>query len=292
MRRAAQYDGRAGGRGELRIDAHQHFWRYDAREYGWMDERMGSLRRDFLPQHLTPVRAGVGFEGSVAVQARSSEGETRWLLELADGDARIVGVVGWVDLCAPAVDAALARFAAHPRCVGMRHLVHDEPDVEFMLRPDFLRGLGRLAAHGLAYDLLLRPGHLPVAAEVVALHPEQRFVLDHIAKPRIAEREVAPWADDLRRLARFGNVTCKLSGLVTEADWRRWKPSDLTPYLDVALEAFGPERCMIGSDWPVCTLAGGYADVMAVVVDHVAGLTPDEREQVLGGTCARVYRIP
>ena len=275
----------------MKLDAHQHFWVYEAAEYDWMDERMGALHRDFLPRDLEREQLPLGFDGSVAVQARSHIEETRWLLELAEVDPRVRGVVGWVDLCAPDVTDSLERFAAHPKCVGMRHVVHDEPDLEFMLRPDFLRGLEALGRAGLVYDPLLRPLHLPVAREVVGRFPDLRFVVDHVAKPRVAERVLSPWDADLRELASFENVLCKLSGLLTEAEWTDWKPGDFEPYLDVVLEAFGPDRCMIGSDWPVCTLAGSYSDAMRVVIDYVEKLAPDERDAILGGTCTRAYGL-
>ena len=275
----------------LRIDAHQHFWVYNEADYGWMDERMGRLRRDFLPGDLAREQAALAFDGSVAVQARSTLEETAWLLELADADERIRGVVGWVELCSPEVSEQLDLFAAHPKCVGMRHLVHDEPDVEFMLQPEFLHGLEKLDSYGLVYDLLLRPPHLPIARRVVERFPNQRFVLDHMAKPAIAEQRFSPWDEDLRRLARCENVSCKLSGLVTEAEWNGWKPRDFAPYLEIVLDAFGSERCMVGSDWPVCTLAGEYSEVMKLVIDWISQLSASEQAAILGETCSRVYGL-
>jgi L-fucono-1,5-lactonase len=275
----------------MRIDSHQHFWRYEPAQYPWIGERMGVLRRDYLPGELEPLLRASGFEGTVAVQAQQAAAETDWLLELAERHAFIRGVVGWVDLCAANVDEALERYAARPKLVGVRHIVHDEPDDDFLLRPDFRRGVGRLRAHGLVYDLLLFPKHLPRAVTLVAELPEQPFVLDHIAKPFIRDGVVSPWREDLRRLASFPNVTCKLSGMVTEARWKEWRPSDMHPYLDVVLEAFGPSRLMIGSDWPVCLLAGDYDRTMSVVVDWTSRLSAAERDGILGGNAARVYAL-
>lgn len=275
----------------MRVDAHQHFWHYTPEEYGWIGEEMAAIRRDFLPEDLLPHLQGAGIEATVAVQARETLEETRWLLGLADRHPFIRGVVGWVDLTDPALPVALADLSRHPRLRGVRHVVQDEPDDRYLLRPEVLRGLGALGEFGLTYDLLLRPRHLGVAHEVVAALPDQPFVLDHLAKPPIARGELHPWAEDLRRLAALPTVYCKLSGMVTEADWRSWRPEDLRPYLDVALEAFGPRRLMIGSDWPVCTVAGSYERVMGVVIDYVAALSPTEREGILGGNAARFYGL-
>jgi L-fuconolactonase len=279
------------GRRPLRIDAHQHFWLYNPREYGWISDAMQSLRRDFLPEDLWREQACAGFAGAVTVQARQSLAETEWLLHLADRHESIKGVVGWVDLCSPDVREQLARFAAHPKLVGVRHVVQDEPDDAYMLRPDFLAGLACLSEFHLTYDLLLYPRHLPVACRVVERFPDQRFVLDHIAKPNIRDGAIAGWAADLRALAQFANVWCKLSGMVTEADWHAWRPEDFRPYLDVVWEAFGPDRLMIGSDWPVCTVAGSYRDVLQIVVDYLQEYPEEEREKVLGSNATAFYGL-
>lgn len=275
----------------MRLDAHQHFWRYSPTEHVWMTEAMAALKRNFLPADLKPLLAASGFEGCVAVQARQSLEETRWLLQLAVQNDFIKGVVGWVDLRAPEVEKQLAVFAGNRLLVGVRHVVQDEPDDAFMLREDFQRGVARLAEYGLAYDLLVYPRQLRAAVGLVQAFPEQRFVLDHIAKPLIAEGKMEPWATEIRELARAGNVTCKLSGMVTEAKWTGWKAEDFRPYLDVVFEAFGTERLMIGSDWPVCTLAGDYVSVVGIVKDYVAQLPVEQRDGVLGGNCARTYGI-
>ncbi len=256
-----------------------------------MTEAMAALKRNFLPADLKPLLAASGFEGCVAVQARQSLEETRWLLQLAVQNDFIKGVVGWVDLRAPEVEKQLAVFAGNRLLVGVRHVVQDEPDDAFMLREDFQRGVAQLAEYGLAYDLLVFPRQLRAVVGLVQAFPEQRFVLDHIAKPLIAEGKMEPWATEIRELARAGNVTCKLSGMVTEAKWTGWKAEDFRPYLDVVFEAFGTERLMIGSDWPVCTLAGDYVSVVGIVKDYVAQLPVEQRDGVLGGNCARTYGI-
>lgn len=276
----------------MRVDAHQHFWKYDPAEYPWIGEGMQRLACDYLPADLAPLLQAEGLSGSVAVQARQTLEETRWLLSLADEHPAMLGVVGWVDLRSPEVGEQLRELATHPRFVGVRHVVQDEPDPRFLLGDAFVAGLRQLHGFGLAYDLLLFPQQLPTAVELAGMMPEQRFVLDHLAKPRIAaDGPLDPWRTDLRALARHPNVSCKLSGLVTEADWRGWKPEDFTPYLEVALEAFGPQRLMYGSDWPVCLLAAEYAEVFGIVDDFIGRLTEAERAAILGGNATRFYRL-
>jgi L-fuconolactonase len=286
---------REGGEGPesrpCRIDAHQHFWRYDPREYAWIGERMAPLRRDFLPAELKREMDGIGFEGCVAVQARQTLEETRFLLELAGRHPFILGVVGWVDLQSPALRAELQELASRPKLVGVRHMVQDEPDDRFLLRPEFGRGIALLEAHGLAYDILIYPRHLPVAAEFARRFPGLRLVLDHAAKPEIRKGKLGAWARDLRALASLPNVACKLSGLVTEADWKRWTPEDLKPCLEVAFDSFGPERLLIGSDWPVCTLAADYASTLKVVLDFLAGRPEAEVQGVLGLNAQRFWNL-
>lgn len=275
----------------MHIDAHQHFWIYKPDEYGWIDDSMSAIRRDFLPEHLQPELARNGFDGSVVVQTRQTLDETRWLLELADRTPAIVGVVGWVDLCSPEVEAQLAMFANHPKLVGIRHIVQSEPDDRFLLRPDFLRGIAALEQFDLAYDILIYTRHLAVAAECFERFPRQRFVLDHLAKPPIKSGGIKTWAEGIRRLGAFPNIFSKLSGLVTEADWQRWKPEDLIPYLDVAFESFGWERLMIGSDWPVCLVAAGYGRVMDIVKNYLQRQSSEVREAVLGGNAQRFWHL-
>jgi L-fuconolactonase len=275
----------------MRVDAHQHFWMYNEREYAWIDESMAALRRDFLPDELKPELECNGFQGCVAVQTRQALEETRWLLELAEQAPFILGVVGWVDLRSPRLRFELEEFARHSKLVGVRHIVQSEPDERFLLQPDFLRGIAMLEEFDLAYDILIYTRHLPVAAEFVAEFPRQRFVLDHLAKPPIRSGAIDVWERGIRELAAFQNVYCKLSGLVTEADWQAWKPEDMRPYLDVAFECFGPSRLMIGSDWPVCTVAGSYSRVMNLVKDYLGKYAAEERDAVLGGNAATFWRL-
>lgn len=275
----------------MKLDAHHHLWRYNDREYGWIGDEMAALRRDFLPDELAREQSALGFEGGIAVQARENLTETEWLLGLAGEYEHIRGVVGWVDLCSADLPAQLERFAANPKLRGVRHVVQDEPDEQFMLRQDFLRGIEQLRRWKLAYDILIYPRHLPAACELARRFPEQVFVLDHMAKPPIKSGELEPWATGLRALAALPNVACKASGMVTEADWTRWRPADLRPYLDVVFEAFGTERVMIGSDWPVCTLAASYEETMGVVTEYIGNLSAPERGLVLGENSVRWYRI-
>jgi L-fuconolactonase len=275
----------------MRLDAHQHFWTYSPTEHTWMTDNMGTLKHDFLPQDLEPLLAGIGFDGCIAVQARQNLEETRWLLELAEQHSFIKGVVGWVDLRSDRLSAQLERFATHPKLVGVRHVVHDEVDDNFMLRADFRCGIAQLLDFNLTYDLLLFPKHLPVAVQLAKEFPQQPFVLDHIAKPSIAEGLVSPWREDLQTLANLPNVFCKLSGMVTEAKWNQWRPTEFHRYLDIVLDAFGSSRLMIGSDWPVCTLSGEYEPVMKIVVDYVQRLPLTAQAEILGDNCARFYQI-
>jgi L-fucono-1,5-lactonase len=272
------------------VDAHVHFWRYDAAEYGWIGDDMAPLRRDFTPADLRRILPPGRIGACVAVQARQSLAENDWLLGLADEDPLIAGVVGWVDLRAANVDRQLEAFAAHPLAVGVRHVIQDEPP-GFMCGEAFRRGLSRVARFGLAYDILIYAPQLAEACDLVAAFPEQRFVLDHLGKPDIRGGGFDAWVADLRRLASHPHVCAKLSGLVTEADWRRWTPADIRPYLETALELFGPDRLMIGSDWPVCTVAAPYDTVLAIADQAIGGLTDAERERVCGGTARAFWRL-
>jgi len=272
------------------IDAHQHFWAYRPEEYGWVDESMASIRRDFLPSELRPLLDKNGLQGCVVVQVRQTLEETRWMLQLARGNPFIMGVVGWVDLCSAELRRDLESLSRNPKLVGIRHIAQSEPD-DFLLRPDFLRGVSMLEEFELAYDILIYTKHLPTAASFVERFPRQRFVLDHLAKPPIKSGEVDEWARGIRKLSSFPNVFAKVSGLVTEADWQDWKPQDLRPYLDVAFECFGPSRLMMGSDWPVCLVAASYDQVIDMVKDYLRGFTRAEREAVLGGNAGKFWRL-
>jgi L-fuconolactonase len=273
-----------------RIDSHQHFWQHNPAEHVWMSDQMDILKQDYLPPDLAPLMKEAHIDGTVAVQARQNLQETEWLLTLAKTYDFIRGVVGWVNLRSPDVTAQLERYARHPRLVGVRHVVHDEPDDRFMLGDDFLRGLGELKGFDLTYDLLLFPKHLPLAVQVVQQFPDQPFVLDHIAKPLIKERVLEPWEQDIRALAAYENVFCKVSGMVTEAAWQSWHQADFVPYLDVVFDCFGVDRLMFGSDWPVCTLSGSYAQVLGIVTEYLSDFSEAEQANILGGNAARFYK--
>lgn len=274
----------------MKLDSHQHFWSYDAAQYPWIPQ--GSpLHRDWLPVDLAPLLAAAGLDGCIAVQARQRIEESRWLLELAVHHAIIKGVVGWVDLRSPNVERDLAALAPHPKLSGVRHVVQDEPDVDFMLSAEFLRGISKLAAFNLTYDILIFPRQLPAAIELTRRFPEQPFVLDHIAKPPIRTGTLEPWRTQIRELAKAQNVLCKVSGMVTEADHSAWKPADFAPYLEVVFEAFDEDRLMYGSDWPVALLAGSYARTFALVEEYTRQLSEAAREKFFGGNAARFYRV-
>ena len=272
------------------IDAHQHFWLYNAREYDWIDGSMAAIRRNFLPADLSPLLESCGFRGSVVVQVRQTREETEWLLKLADEHPSILGVVGWLDLRSPRLRTELQSFVGGSKLVGIRHIVQSEPD-GFLLDPDFLRGISTLGDFDLAYDLLIYSKHLPTAAEFVRRFPEQRFVLDHLAKPPVKSGAVDLWARGIREMASFPNVYAKVSGLVTEADWQYWKPDDIYRYLDVAFACFGPDRLMIGSDWPVCLVAASYERTINVVKNYLNRFTAEERRAVLGGNAAKFWHL-
>ena len=265
----------------MRIDAHQHFWKYNPVAYDWIDDAMAVIRRDFLPADFRVELNRTGLAGTVAVQARQSLEETHWLLELAEQYDFIQGVVGWLPLAS--ADCAIPN---HPKLKGVRHVVQSEPD-GFLLGPDFNRGVARLQARQLVYDLLIRDRQLPDAIQFVDRHPHQAFVLDHCAKPQIKTHVFAPWRENLCELAKRSNVYCKLSGLVTEADYQHWTEAQLRPYLDVVLEAFGPRRLMFGSDWPVCLVACDYRRWARIIAE----LSRDEQDQIMGRTATEVYHL-
>lgn len=276
----------------MKLDAHQHFWLYNSREYAWIDDRMRVLKRSFLPGDLQPDLAKAGMSGSVVVQARQTAEETRWLLQLAGQHDFIKGVVGWVDLCSEnELRRQLDEFSKSKKFKGVRHVVHDEPEGNFMLRDDFLNGISLLKQYNITYDLLLFPKHLPVAEIVVSIFPEQKFILDHISKPMIKNRVISPWKEDLFRLAKHKNLWCKLSGMVTEANWKKQKPEDFMPYLDIVFEAFGTNRLMAGSDWPVCLLASEYADTIGIVQDYISEMPVDVQQKILGKNCIEFYGL-
>jgi len=275
----------------MRIDAHQHFWHYDAQRDAWITDEMRVLRRDFLPEELSRELASNGMDASVAVQADQSENETFFLLELAAQHSTIAGVVGWVCLTAPDVAERLARLARFEKLRGFRHIAQSEPDDQFLLRPDFTRGIASLRQFQFTYDILIYPRQLPAALGLIEKFPDQKFVLDHLAKPRIRMGESSPWTEYMRAMGANPNAYCKLSGLLTEADWHHWRADDFKLYLDVAFDAFGTDRLMFGSDWPVCLLAGSYAQVKELIAGHAQNLSVEEKDKIFGKNAARFYGL-
>ena len=273
------------------VDSHQHFWRVGRFDYPWMSADNATLYRDFLPAHLEPILNECGVRRTVLVQASNSLEETRWLLELADRHPFIAGVVGWVDLMSPQAEAQIVTFATHPKFKGARHLVESEPADDWLVQPRVLDGLKALAACGVAYDLLVHTQHLRHVLTVAEHCPDLRLVVDHLAKPPIASGEIREWGRAMKAVAQIPGIHCKLSGLVTEADHAKWATADLTPYVECALEWFGAERMMVGSDWPVCLLASSYERALDAYQELLAGLNNRERQQVLADNAARFYRL-
>ncbi len=276
------------------IDTHQHFWDPEVAEYPWMTGEYEALRRAYGPVDLEPELIAAGIDATIVVQARHELDETRRLLEIADTVTWVAGVVGWVDLTAPDVADTIATLRAGPggrHLVGIRHQAHDEPDPEWLLRADVLRGLAAVADAGLTYDLLVRSRELPAAQALARRVPQLGLVVDHLAKPPIAAGEIEPWSTLIKGLGDLENVVCKVSGLVTEASWGGWRPADLRPYVRTALDVFGPERLMFGSDWPVCLLAAGYSDVFDVTVGLLSEFVGEALDSILEGCAMRTYRL-
>jgi len=273
------------------IDSHQHFWNVGRFDYPWMSSDLGVLYRDYLPDDLTPILVANGVEKTVLVQASNSVEESRWLLELAREHEFIAGVVGWVDLMSPKVTAQLQELTAHPKFKGVRHLVESEPADDWLVQPAVLSGLRELSRHGLSYDLLVHTRHLKYVLRVVESCPELAFVIDHLAKPPVAKNEINEWSAALKPVAAYPNVHCKLSGLVTEANWSSWQTDDLRPFVDFALELFGLERLIFGSDYPVCLLATSYDRVLDAFQEILKGLSDAGRQQIFSKNAARFYRL-
>lgn len=277
------------------VDSHHHFWTPGRYDYYWMaGPELGPIRRAYRPADLQPLLAGAGVDATVLVQTVPSVDETREFLEIAQNTPFVAGVVGWVDLTDPAVGATLTELKAGrggSYLAGIRHMVHDEPDANWLLRPDVQRGLQAVAHADLAYDLLLRPRELPAALEVVKAHPHLRFVIDHLAKPEIASGLIAKWRERITPFGEQTHVTCKLSGMVTEANWTSWTPDDLRPYVETVLEVFGPARVMFGSDWPVSLLAADYGQVKAALEAALPPLTAAQEAAIFGGNAIRFYRL-
>jgi L-fuconolactonase len=276
----------------LKLDSHQHFWQYSPDQYPWIDSSKEILARDYLPADLEPLLRATGFDGCIAVQARQTLEETRWLLKIAGESPIVKGVVGWVDLRGPGLESELRELCVQPGLVGLRHVLQDEADDEFMLRPEFLGGIEKLSSFDLAYDILVFPKQLPAAIKLAKKFPKQRFVLDHIGKPRIKEGAFDPWREDIRELAHQGNVSCKVSGVITEASWTAWEPADITPYFDTVFESFDEDRLLFGSDWPVCLLAGSYRAVFQLARDYLRQFSAGAQDKFFGLNAAQIYRLP
>jgi L-fuconolactonase len=274
----------------MRIDSHQHFWHYSQDEYGWINDEMSALRRDFLPAHLHRELQLADVQATVAVQARQTVAETLWLLDLASRSEFIQGVVGWAPIGAADFSFQLDLLRQNTQLKGLRHVVQGEAD-GFLDGQGFNRGIAAMRDTGLVYDVLIFARQLAEAVRFIDRHPNQLFVLDHIAKPDIASHQFAPWSASLRELAHRANVVCKLSGIVTEADWNRWTADGLWPYFETVLDAFGPSRLMFGSDWPVLTVACTYQRWGQVIARWLAPLSVAERAEIEGGVAARVYRL-
>jgi L-fuconolactonase len=273
------------------IDAHQHLWRYLPPGPAWMARGMEALQRDFLLNDLRAVTTDAGVTGTIVVETERTTAETEWLSKVASSDNLICGVVGWAPLTTANVASELERIAALPKMKAVRHPIHDEPDDQFVLRDDFNRGIAELKRFDLRYDILIFEKHLPQTIQFVDRHPDQVFILDHVAKPRIRDRVLAPWQANIRELALRPNVYCKLSGMVTEADWHTWSDEGLSPYFETALEAFSPKRLMFGSDWPLVTLASSYQRWLGLVRARIAQLSADERDWILAKTAIEAYKI-
>jgi L-fuconolactonase len=277
--------------GNVCIDAHQHLWRYLPPGPDWMADGMESLRRNFLIDDLRAVTSDAGVTGTIVVEAERTIDETTWLSQVAASGNLICGVVGWAPLTSPVVISELERIASLPKMKAIRHPLHDEPDDQFLLRDDFNHGIAALKRFNLRYDILIFEKHLPQTIQFVDRHPDQVFILDHVAKPRIRDRVLLPWRENIRELARRANVYCKVSGMVTEAEWHTWSEQDLSPYIETVVEAFTPKRIMFGSDWPVVRLASSYRRWIDTVRAAIAQLSTTERERILGGTAIDAYGL-
>ena len=272
------------------IDSHQHFWKYDSVRDSWIDESMQVIRKDFLPQNLKPILNKNNIDGCIAVQADQSENETQFLLELADKNPFIKGVVGWVDLCADNVNERLAHFSKNKLLKGVRHIVQAELS-GFMLQADFQNGIKNLEQFNLIYDILIYPNQIEETIALVKKFPNQLFVVDHLAKPNIKSQKIKNWEKDLKKLAAFENVFCKISGMFTEANWNKWQRSDFTPYLDVVFKAFGTHRIMYGSDWPVCLLSATYEQQLNSIEKYVSEFSSADKALIMGKNALKIYKL-
>jgi len=275
----------------LKIDSHQHFWKYDPVRDSWIDESMSVIQKDFFPENLEPVLKANGVDGCVIVQSDQSEAENHFQIANADKYDFIKGVVGWVNLSAPNVQERLVYFSQFKKLKGFRHVLQGEPQRDFMLRPDFLNGISLLNQYNFTYDILVFPDQLKFVKQFVQKFPDHRFVIDHIAKPYIKDNIIEGWQEDMKAIAEHKNVFCKISGMVTEANWNRWQKADFEPYMDVVVNAFGTDRVMFGSDWPVCLVAAKYSEVLDIVKDYFSGYSDLERDKVFGGNAIKFYNL-
>lgn len=273
------------------IDAHNHFWKYDPVRDSWITDEMQVIRKDFLPPDFHPVLQQHGFDGCVVVQSDQSEEENEFQLKNAKDDPFIKAIIGWVDLRDPAVEKRLEYYQSFALLKGFRHVLQGEADRSLMLRPAFKKGISLLRKYGFTYDILIFPDQLKYAAELAAAFPYQKFVIDHIAKPLIKTKEDGTWHEDIRAVAKHENVYCKISGMVTEADWEGWKKQDFRPYLDTVVEAFGTKRIMYGSDWPVCLVASNYSDMLDIVKEYFSKFSEDEQADFFGTNACTFYTI-
>lgn len=275
----------------MRIDSHQHFWKYDPIDYDWINDEMAVIRKDFFPGDLEPLLKQNGFDGCVAVQAHQSEQETEQLLNYADQYKFVKGVVGWVDLQADNIEARLAHYQQFEKLKGLRHVLQGEPQRDLMLQPRFKKGISLLSKFGFTYDILIFPDQLRFAKELVKEFSQQAFVIDHIAKPYIKDKKTEEWEADMQAIAQHDNVYCKISGMVTEADWQTWKIDDFKPYLDIVVNSFGTSRILFGSDWPVCLVAGSYEKVLEIVKNYFSSFSAQEQDLVFGENAVKFYNL-
>ncbi|GGA74151.1 amidohydrolase [Flavobacterium palustre] len=273
------------------IDSHQHFWIYETEKHAWIDDEMKVIRKNFLPEDLKIVYKENNIDGCVAVQADQTLAETDFLLDLAKKNDFIKGIVGWVDLRADNIEEVLKQYSAFPKLKGFRHVVQGEADHNFMLRPDFLNGITALEKHNFTYDILIFPHQLGAALELVKRFPNQKFVIDHIAKPYIKDEFYDGWASLMKAISEYPNVYCKLSGMTTEADYNNWTPEQIEPYMQLVLEAFGANRILFGSDWPVCLVAGNYTKTKELVTNFIAKLNSEEQTAIMGGNAVQFYNL-
>lgn len=275
----------------MKIDSHQHFWKYDPIKDAWITDEMKVIQRDFMPEDLLPLLKEADIDGVVAVQADQSENETLFLLDLLEKHSFIKGVVGWIDFRAENLEERLEYFSQYKALKGFRHIVQAEPQDDFLLRDDFCKGISQLKKYGYTYDVLIYPKHVKNAVEFVKRFPDQPFVVDHIAKPFIKDQIIDDWAKDMQAFASLDHVTCKISGLITEADWVNWKFDHFKKYVDTTLEIFGTDRVMFGSDWPVCLVGASYSQTCEILRQNTLQLSPDENTRLWGQNCIDFYKL-